>query len=150
MKRIVGLLFGIWLVMGSSAQDKDWYFTHKTGEPNQTKFQPAQRLSYTLKNTLDVERKNHPVIISRDDFPMPDLHEMWITIVDPSLPSYEGPDKEVLAVYGGHQLLAEVHGHAIFHQLDDLDKDGIWDELFFQTDHKPFSPITLCRHSVRS
>ena len=84
-----------------------------------------------------MERKNHPVVISRDEFPMPDIHEMWITIVDPSLPSYEGPDEEVLAIYGGHQLLAEVHGHAVFHQLDDLDKDGIWDELFFQTDLKP-------------
>jgi hypothetical protein len=84
-----------------------------------------------------MERKNHPVVISRDEFPMPDIHEMWITIVDPSLPSYEGPDAKVLAIYGGHQLRSEAHGHAVFHQLDDLDKDGIWDELFFQTDLKP-------------
>ena len=32
---------------------------------------------------------------------------------------------------------------SILHQLDDLDKDGIWDELFFQTDLKPHESKTL-------
>jgi hypothetical protein len=68
---------------------------------------------------------------------MQDIHEMWITVVDPSLEPYAGPDEDVLKIYGGHQLRAEVNGHAIYHQLDDLDKDGIWDELFFQTNLKP-------------
>lgn len=63
---------------------------------------------------------------------MPDIHEMWITVVDPNLLSCAGPDKKTLSIYGGHQLLAEVNGNAVFHQLDDLDKDGIWDELFFK------------------
>lgn len=67
----------------------------------------------------------------RDAFPMPDIHEMLITVVDPILPSYAGPDEKTISIYGSHQLLAKVNGHAIFHQLDDLDKDGIWDELFF-------------------
>ncbi len=137
MRTLIHILVGLMVVSGLSAQEGSWYYTHQTSEPEKTKFEPAARLVYTLKNTLDVERKNHPVVISRDEFPMPDIHEMWITIVDPSLPSYEGPDEEVLTIYGGHQLLAEVHGHAVFHQLDDLDKDGIWDELFFQTDLKP-------------
>ena len=44
--------------------------------------------------------------------------------MDPSLPPYEGPSKEVLALYGGHQLTAETNGHALFRQFDDLDKDG--------------------------
>lgn len=92
---------------------------------------------------MGIERRNSPVIIRRADFPLPDVHEMWITVVDPSLPSYEGPDKEVLKVYGGHQLLAETNGHAIFHQLDDLDKDGIWDELFFQTNLKSNEEKTI-------
>jgi len=137
MRKLLYALIGLMVVSVLSAQKGNWYYTHQTSEPEKIRFQPAARLVYTLKNTLDVERKNHPVIIPREEFPMPDIHEMWITIVDPSLPSYEGPDAAVLTIYGGHQLLAEVHGHAVFHQLDDLDKDGIWDELFFQTDLKP-------------
>ena len=43
----------------------------------------------------------------------------------------------------GHQILAETNGHAIFHQLDDLDKDGIWDELFFQTNLRPKEEKTI-------
>jgi uncharacterized protein DUF4861 len=143
MGKIACILIGLLIVLGASGQDNSWYYTHKTSEPDQVKFQPGVRLSFTLKNTLDVERKNCPVIIIRDEFPMPDIHEMWITIVDPSLPSYEGPDEETLAIYGGHQLLAEANGHAVFHQLDDLDKDGIWDELFFQTDLKPNEEKTI-------
>ena len=121
----------------SYAQQGSWYYTHETSEPDELCFVPLERLEFTIKNTLDIERENCPVVIKRSEFPMPDIHEMWVTIVDPSLPSYEGPDDEVLKTYGGHQLRAEVNGHAIYHQLDDLDKDGIWDELFFQTNLKP-------------
>lgn len=143
MKKIIFILIGILIASGSFAQEGSWYYTHKTGEPEETKFEPAKRMVYTLKNTLDIERKNYPVIIERAEFPLPDIHEMWITIVDPTLPPYEGPSAEVLKIYGGHQLLAETNGHAIFHQLDDLDKDGIWDELFFQTDLKPSEEKTI-------
>jgi hypothetical protein len=125
------------MILGAWAQDGNWYYTHETSSPDELAFVPEGRLVYVLKNTLDEERRNYPVIIQRKEFPLPDIHEMWITVVDPALPSYEGPDSEVLSIYGGHQLRAEVNGHAIFHQLDDLDKDGIWDELFFQTDLEP-------------
>ncbi|MEI7420464.1 MAG: DUF4861 family protein [Prolixibacteraceae bacterium] len=135
MKRIVCLFLTLICTIGLYAQKNSWYET--------VKFKPATRLVYKIKNTLDIERKNLPVVIQRKDFPMPDIHEMWVTVVDPALPSYEGPNKEVLKVYGGHQMLAETNGHAIFHQLDDLDKDGIWDELFFQTNLKPGEEKTL-------
>ncbi len=137
MRNTICIILGLGMSFGSLAQDGSWYYTHEMTTPEVVKFEPQKRMVYTVKNTLDVERKNCPVVIHRDEFPIPDIHEMWITIVDPSLPSYEGPDETVLSIYGGHQLRAEVHGHAIFHQLDDLDKDGIWDELFFQTDLKP-------------
>ena len=68
---------------------------------------------------------------------------MWVTVVDPALPSYEGPTEELLRLQGGHQLRAEANGHAVFHQMDDLDKDGIWDELFFQTDIKANTSKTI-------
>ena len=109
-----------------AAEESPWY--------TQGKFEPVERLEFTIVNTLDIDRENAPVVIRREDFPQPDLHEMRITVVDPMLPPYEGPSEEVLRVQGGHQLRAEQNGHALFHQLDDLDKDGIWDELFFQVD----------------
>jgi hypothetical protein len=135
MKRISCILLAISFSFGLYAQKSNWYKTEK--------FEPVTRLVFKLKNTLNIERKDIPVTIKRSDFPMPDIHEMWVTVVDPALPSYEGPSKEVLEIYGGHQLLAETNGHAVFHQLDDLDKDGIWDELFFQTDLKPNEGKTI-------
>jgi hypothetical protein len=68
--------------------------------------------------------------------PVKDLHELWITVVDPSLTPRAEPSKDLLAKQGGHQIRKESNGYAIFHQLDDLDKDGIWDELFFVTSFK--------------
>ena len=109
----------------------------------QGNFHPTQRLEFTLSNTLDFDRENAPVVIRRENFPIPDLHEMWVTVVDPELPPFEGPTEELLRLQGGHQLRAETNGHAVFHQMDDLDKDGIWDELFFQTDIKANSVKTI-------
>ncbi len=86
---------------------------------------------------------NCPVTIKRENFSLPDLHEMWVTVVDPELAAYEGSSEELLHLQGGHQIRAETNGHAIFHQMDDLDKDGIWDELFFQTDIKANSEKTI-------
>ena len=119
----------------SGATENPWY--------TQGKFEPSQRLEFTLTNTLDFDRQNAPLIIKREDFPVPDVHEMWVTVVDPALPPYEGPSEELLRLQGGHQLRAETNGHAVFHQMDDLDKDGIWDELFFQTDIRANSEKTI-------
>lgn len=118
-----------------SAGESTWYV--------QGNFRPSQRLEFTLSNKLDFDRVNAPIIIKRENFPVPDLHEMWVTVVDPGLPPYEGPSEELLRLQGGHQLRAETNGHAIYHQMDDLDKDGIWDELFFQTDIKARSEKTI-------
>lgn len=128
----VRILFGSLLVFSffhtSAGASDEWY--------TQGNFAPVRRIEFRVANTLDFDRVNAQVIISRKDFPSPDLHEMWVTVVDPALPPYEGPSEELLRVQGGHQLRAEANGHAIFHQMDDLDKDGIWDELFFQIDIK--------------
>ena len=126
------LVFASWY---ASAEENPWY--------EQGNFHPTQRLEFTLSNKLDFDRENAAIVIKRDDFPVPDVHEMWVTVVDPELPPYEGPSEELLRVQGGHQLRAEANGHAIFHQLDDLDKDGIWDALFFQTDIEANSEKTI-------
>lgn len=119
----------------ASAQNKSWY--------TQGDFYPSQRIAYTLVNDLDISRENCPIIIKKKDFPLPDIHEMWITVVDPSLPPAPEPSEQQLRNQGGHELRKETNGHAIFHQLDDLDKDGIWDELFFMTDLKPKESKTI-------
>ncbi len=106
-------------------------------------FKPKQRIEFTISNTLSIDRVNAGVIIKREDFPLPDVPEMFVTVVDPLLPSYKGPSAELRRMQGGHQLRAEKNGHAVFHQMDDLDKDGIWDELFFQVDIKAKSEKTI-------
>ena len=109
MRKAICVAIGLGMILGSLAQDGNWYYTHETSRPDQQVFIPQARLAYVLTNTLDAERRNTPVVIPRKEFPLPDIHEMWITVVDPSLPSYEGPDAEVLSIYGGHQLRAEVN-----------------------------------------
>lgn len=130
----LGLLFFISMLSGNT-QNSNWY--------TQGDFASVKRIKYTIVNDLDISRTNCPVIITRNGFPFPDIHEMWITLVDPSLPSAGIPSDSILKIQGGHQLREETNGHAIFHQLDDLDKDGIWDELFFITDLKPKERKTI-------
>ncbi len=97
-------------------------------------FAPETRLEITIVNPLDIDRTDCPVVITRDRFPVKKLHEMWVTVVDPSLPPKPAPSKEELNFVGGHGIREETNGHQLLYQLDDLDKDGVWDELYFQTD----------------
>jgi hypothetical protein len=90
----------------------------------------------TLVNPLDCERKDCPVVIPRPIMPLRSLEQTWITVVDPRLPSQPRPTLEELRKIGSGAALEETNGHLIPYQLDDLDKDGIWDELFFMTDFK--------------
>ena len=79
----------------------------------------------------------------RAGLPSPAEQRALPPVVDPSLPPYEGPSEKVLRLQGGHQMRAEANGHGIYYQMDDLDKDGIWDELFFQTDIAANSKKTI-------
>jgi hypothetical protein len=135
MKRKALCIIGTLIWLTGFSQSYDWY--------TQGNFSPKFRIEYTIENTLNIERENCPVIISRDNFPLPDIHEMWVTVVDPLLEPAPEPSAKLLERQGGHQLRKESNGHAIFHQLDDLDKDGIWDELFFQVNLKPKEKRTL-------
>jgi hypothetical protein len=126
MRTLFIIFFLSFFLYVSAGEDNPWY--------TQGDFIPGARLEFTISNSLDIDRQHCSVIIKREDFPIPDIHEMWITVVDPEQPSFEGPSDDLLRLQGGHQLREETNGHAVFHQLDDLDKDGIWDELFFQVD----------------
>jgi hypothetical protein len=106
----------------------DWYA--------QGDFAPRTRMELVLVNDLDIDRANCPIVVRRDQVPTTDLHELEVTVVDPSLPPSPEPSAERLKVAGGHELRQEKNGHAVFHQMDDIDKDGVWDEIFFMTDIK--------------
>ncbi len=104
---------------------------------------PTTRIRIELKNPLDSERKDCPVVISRQQMPIKDLMEMRVILVDPSLPGNPQPTPADFKNGGAQILQKETNGHSIFHQLDDLDKDGLWDELFFLTDIGPGKSKTM-------
>jgi hypothetical protein len=108
------------------ARDDGWY--------TQGDFEPQSRLALTIRNPLDFDRPNSPVTVRFTEFPVRDIAEMLVTVVDPALPPAPRPTPETRVRGGPHLLQEESNGHAIFHQLDDLDRDGIWDELYFTTD----------------
>ncbi len=135
MKNVLILISALCIGASSALAADGWY--------TEGDFEPAQRIEITLVNTLNFDRKDCPVVITRDQMPIKNLHEMWVTIVDPSLPSKEKPSTKETAFVGGHGIREETNGHQIFRQLDDLDKDGIWDELFFQTDIKANEKKTI-------
>lgn len=119
----------LFLCASGSTQAADGWYT----EGNNAH---TTRIKLTLVNTLDFDRQSCPIIITRDELPLKDLMEMGITVVDPSLPARPMPPKEVLLKQGGHNINAETNGQQLYYQADDIDKDGVWDELFFQTDLK--------------
>jgi len=120
---------------GVFAEEDGWYTegdnAHKT------------RIKITLVNTLDFDRTNCPIVITRDEMPLTNLHEMCVTVVDPSLPARPMPSKEVLRWQGGHQIREETNGQQLYYQMDDINKDGIWDELFFMTNIKALEKKTM-------
>lgn len=111
----------------ASTDSNSWY--------TQGDFEPVQRVEIVLHNRLDRARQNTPVTVRRDQLTaLPDVHELAITLVDPSLPGRPEPTPEQFQRQGGHESRKETNGAWVPYQLDDLDKDGLWDELFFMTD----------------
>ena len=125
---LVSFVFVSTGVNGTFAAGNGWY----TEGDNAHKI----RIKITLINTLDFDREECPIVIPREVLPIRDIHEMAVTVVDPSLPSRPMPSKEVLRWQGGHNIREETNGQQLFYQCDDLDKDGVWDELYFQTNIK--------------
>lgn len=132
MRRMLGeKVVGIFLLAAGAfgAGSDPWY--------TQGKFEPKIRVEITLVNPLNMERIDEPVVIPRSLLPVQDLQEMWLTVVDPAGTPRAEPTKERLRQFGYHEIRAETNGRMLFHQADDLDKDGVWDELFSITDLKP-------------
>jgi len=131
--RCLKLLFtchALFILFALSAfpQTEGWY--------TEGDFAPTKRIRVTVTNTLDMERKDCPVVIKRSGFPVESIYEADVFVVDPTLPSQPDPTLEQKKAAGSGITFRETNGHHIMYQLDDLDKDGIWDELFFMSDFK--------------
>lgn len=100
-------------------------------------YAPTQRISFTVTNPLDIPIENCPVQVRRDQLPIQNIRERWINLVDPKLPENDEPTYEELMDFGGYTRRSETNGHYVDTQIDDLDKDGIWDEIFFFTNLAP-------------
>lgn len=98
-------------------------------------FAPVERVAIVVHNPLERARRNSPVAIRRNQLDvLPDVHEMSITLVDPAGQSRPQPGDQAFQRQGGHLSRVETNGRWIPYQLDDLDHDGLWDELFFMAD----------------
>jgi len=109
----------------------------QTGWYTEGDFAPVTRIKVALTNTLDIPRSNSPIVIPREIMPVVSTYEADVTVVDPTLPSQPDPTPEQAKAIGSGVTFRETNGHLIPYQLDDLNKDGIWEELFFMSDFKP-------------
>ena len=141
MKRRLIIITGVVLSIAATASatlaEGDGWYTEGGN------YVPTTRIKVTLKNTLDIERNNCPVIIKRQRFPFTNFTAREIIVVDPVLPPRPEPTLEEKRMFGGHLPREETNGGFIHYQLDDIDRDGIWDELFFMTNLKPDETKTI-------
>ena len=130
--KFLAICIAVMLTTHANAQTSSgngWY--------TQGNFVPTNRISVTVTNSLSVPLKYQPVSIKRSELPMGDIPERWVDIVDPDLPGNKEPTAAELKDLGGYVIGKETNGHSIHFQLDDLDKDGVWDEIFFLSDFAP-------------
>jgi neutral ceramidase len=106
-------------------------------------FAPTHRVRVSAANPLPFPRSDCPVVITRDQFPEISFGEADVFVVDPALPSQPDPTHEEAIRVGSGITFKETNGHLIPFQLDDLDKDGVWDELFFTSDFGPSETKTF-------
>ena len=135
--RIIAPLLGmtLWALPAVAEHPAGQDATATSNWYTQGDFQPVQRLRLTLSNSLDRGRFNNPVVIRRDQLAaLPDVHELALTLVDPALPGRPQPSDDLFRRQGGHETREESNGAWIPYQLDDLDQDGLWDELVFMVD----------------
>jgi hypothetical protein len=106
-------------------------------------FSPAVRIKLILVNQLDIDREQCPVIVRRNVMPIIDFRAPNLVVVDPLLPGQTGEKKEAPPGVYVRSAPKETNGHYLPFQLDDIDQDGMWDELFFMTDIKANESKTI-------
>lgn len=133
LKRLfIEIIFLSFVIVGPiHAQSKNGWYTEGKD------YHPTERIRIVVSNPLTVSIKECPVLIHRNELPFQNIPERWIALVDPNLPSNTEPTFEELKVRSGYLRRKETNGHYKVVQIDDLNKDGIWDEMFFLTDLAP-------------
>ncbi len=135
-KMVFVCMAGIIALAGKShAESNGWY--------TEGDFEPKRRIKVTFENTLDIDRKECPIVLKHTQMPLHNIPQRWITVVDPSLPPNPEPTKAQLREMSGYLPRKEINGHYLEYQQDDIDKDGIWDELFFMVDIKAGESKTI-------
>jgi len=99
-------------------------------------YAPTRRIKINVTNPLAIPLKGVPIAVQRKSLPFQNIPERWIGVVDPNGPSDPEPTMEELKKNSGYVRRKETNGHYVELQVDDKDKDGIWDEIFFMTDLK--------------
>jgi hypothetical protein len=133
MKR-TGAISALWLFLGlacfsfSQSDDHAWY--------TEGDFAPKIRIRIIVSNPLAYDVKDSPVIVPRGVMPIGGFYEPDVWVVDPRLPSQPVPTREEAIRVGSGITFEETNGHHLPCQVDDLDKDGVWDEIFFMSDFK--------------
>ena len=133
---IISCFMAAFPVKNPASADDGWY--EEGGN-----YVPTTRIKVSLVNKLEIERKDCQVTIHRNRFPFRNFGPREIIVVDPSLPPRPEPTREEKLRFGGHLPRGEINGQYIHYQLDDLDRDGMWDDLFFMTDFKPRETKTI-------
>lgn len=130
MKR---LLIGLFLLIPGVAAAQQSYGWYTEGANNN----PGRRIAITVTNPLSIPLVKEGITIRRLDLPFQNIAELWLAVVDPELKPNPEPTPAQLREVGGYLMRKETNGHSIPLQVDDIDKDGIWDELFFLADLAP-------------
>lgn len=131
MKKLTAclLLLCFYRAIGQITPKDDWY--------SEGDFVPTHRIKFTIANPLIIGLKDQPIVIERAQLPFGNIPERWVAVIDPQLPGGQEPTRAELQKMSGYFKRKETNGHSLELQLDDIDKDGIWDEIFFLTDLAP-------------
>ena len=132
---VLCLVAALSFALPAFGQDDGWY--------TEGDFVPEKRIKVVLRNPLTIENRECPVVIHRTMLPYGNIPQRYLTVVDPSLPGNPEPSEEALKEFSGYLIRKEEHGHFLEYQMDDIDKDGIWDELFFLIDLAPREEKTI-------
>ena len=123
---VLGMLM-LSAAMADAQSKSGWYTEGKD-------YAPTRRIKINVTNPLSIAVKGASVVVPRKSLPFQNIPERWIGIVDPNgIPDHE-PTMEELKKNSGYVRRKETNGHYVELQVDDKDKDGVWDEIFFMTD----------------
>jgi len=129
------LVVSLWWPRPVIAASNDWY--------TDGRFAPTVRVKLILVNSEDIDRQQCPIVVKRSTMPVVNFISDNLVVVDPLLQGATGEEKEPEPGVQVRSSPEEINGHYLPFQLDDIDQDGMWDELFFMTDIKANESKTI-------